>query len=362
VKRFFPALLTLLAALGYLGWVLVRSGGDPLALARLGTRYSAPAPMGTDGYDGQFNYYIAVDPNPASVAAHLDVPAYRYQRILYPLLARLLGVGQPAMIAWTLPILNLLILFVFVWQTGLLIEERGGSVWAALPIGLWAGLLASVRLDLAEPLALLLAVLALRTAGLDLNRRIPLTTLLLALALFAKETSLLFIAGFIVWSLVRRRYSRATTMALALIPFAIFQIWLWNVFGAPGIGSGGAGATPFEWIPFAGMVRIGEANFQFLCMLAIVYFPGLLLPCLYGIVAPIVDGLKSRFTPEAAFLFFSSIMISLAPYSTFREPLGILRLACGLILCMGLYAARRSQGWWTKVSLAGLAYLAFIAA
>jgi hypothetical protein len=361
ITRFAPALLATLAALVYLGWVLARSGGNPLAFATLGTRFSVPDPAGTEGYDGQFNYFIAVDPTPAQVATHLDVPAYRYQRILYPILARILAGGNPAVIVWTLPLLNLILLFLLVWQTGSLLVERGGSPWGALLVGLWAGMLGSVRLDLAEPLALMLAVLALRAAGPDLEKRLPLAAFLLALAMFAKETSLAFAAGFLFWSLVRRRWTHAAIYFLALAPYVGFQIWLWQMFGAPGFGSGGAGGSPFVWIPFAGLASIGAIDLKVFAILAMVYLPGLLLPNIYGLIVPVIDGIKNRFTPEAVFLFLQALLVSLAPFSTFREPLGILRLACGLILCLYLYAARRSLGWWNKAALAGLAYLAFIA-
>ena len=87
--RLGPALVILLISSALVGVVIWRLGGDPLALARIGARFSAGDPQGTQGYDGQFVYYIALDPNPAAVAPRLDVPAYRYQRILLPLLARL---------------------------------------------------------------------------------------------------------------------------------------------------------------------------------------------------------------------------------------------------------------------------------
>jgi hypothetical protein len=45
---------------------------------------------------------------------------------------------------------------------------------------------------------------------------------------------------------------------VAVFPYVIFQIWLWKVFGGFGIGSGGALATSFEWIPLMGLWRIGE--------------------------------------------------------------------------------------------------------
>jgi hypothetical protein len=361
IKPLAPALLATLAALAYLGWVLARSDGDPLAFAKLGTQFSDTNPNGTEGYDGQFAYYIAVNPSPADVAPHLDIPAYRYQRILYPLLARLAAGGNATLIAWTLPLLNVLCLFVLVWQTGFLFLERKGSVWPALLIGLWAGVIGSVRLDLAEPLALVLTVVALRAAGPNLDRHLFVTTLLLAAAMFAKETSLAFAAGFLLWSLTQRRWKHAASFCLSFVPYAAFQIWLWQMFGSPGIGSGGAGSSPFGWFPFIGFFTVGTISVKVFTALALVYLPGLLFPCGYGLVKPVLDGIKRRFTPEAALLFVQALVVSLAPFSTFREPLGILRLACGLILCMHLYAARQSLRWWGKAAVVGLAYLAFLA-
>ena len=53
-RSFGPALTTTVALLILAGLVIIRTGGDPLALARLGTRYSHGDPAGTEGYDGQF--------------------------------------------------------------------------------------------------------------------------------------------------------------------------------------------------------------------------------------------------------------------------------------------------------------------
>jgi hypothetical protein len=97
-----PALVVLLVALLLVASAIWKEGGDPLALARIGTRFSQGEPGGSEGYDGQFVYYIARDPSPQRVASYLDVPAYRYQRILLPVLARLLAAGNPAGIPWTI--------------------------------------------------------------------------------------------------------------------------------------------------------------------------------------------------------------------------------------------------------------------
>lgn len=358
--RLAPTACVLAVALAYLGWVLLRNAQDPLAFATIGTRFAAGDPAGTEGYDGQFNYYIARDPTPQTVRAYLDIPAYRYQHILYPVLARLLALGSPAAIPWTLLLLNIFCLGLITWLCSDLLAARGVSRWWAVLIGLWAGLLGAVRLDLSEPLALLLTVAALRVAGPAFDRRIPLAATLLALAMVGKETMLPFVLGWALWLAWRREFRKAMLLLAALIPFGLLQIWLWITFGAPGIGSGGAGATPFEWVPFLGLARVSEANTRAFAALLVAYLPGLLLPALYGIIAPLRDLAKRALTPEGALLFFNALMVALAPYSTFREPLGILRLACGLILCLWLYTSAGGKPWWPKLSLVGLAYILFI--
>lgn len=355
-----PALCVLLLAGAYLAWVFVQNGSDPLAFAHLGTRFSAGDPSGSDGYDGQFNYYMARDPDPARVAPFLDAPAYRYQHILYPLLARALALGYPDAIPWTLIAINLACLFAVTFFTGELLAVRGASRWGGLVFGLWAGLLGAVRLDLSEPLALLLVVLALWIAGPELDRKLVLCSLLLALAMLAKETMVPFIGGWMAWLLLRRRIGAMLVILAAIAPYIGLQIWLWSVFGSPGIGSGGAGATPFEWIPFAGFLRIAGASLPAFAALSIVYLPGLLFPAVYGLAAPLADLIKRRAIPEGLLLLANAAMIAFAPFSTFREPLGILRLACGVILCLWLYAAAKKFIWWKKLGLAGLAYLVFL--
>ena len=59
-----PALVTLLILALVVAVVILMADGDPLALARIGTRFSENDPNGTAGYDGQFVYYLARDPRP----------------------------------------------------------------------------------------------------------------------------------------------------------------------------------------------------------------------------------------------------------------------------------------------------------
>jgi hypothetical protein len=55
-----------LVALGIVGLyafaLLGSANGDPLIFVRMGTRYANQDPHGSNGYDGQFYYYIAAAP------------------------------------------------------------------------------------------------------------------------------------------------------------------------------------------------------------------------------------------------------------------------------------------------------------
>ncbi len=55
------------------------------------------------GEDGTFCYRIALNPG---TLVGIDVPPYRYMRILYPLVARMLALGQPAVIPYALVLVN----------------------------------------------------------------------------------------------------------------------------------------------------------------------------------------------------------------------------------------------------------------
>jgi hypothetical protein len=322
--------------------VIVQAGGDPLALARLGTRFSQGDPNGTEGYDGQFVYYIARDPRPQAVAARLDVPAYRYQRILLPLLARVLSFGNKDILPWVLALLGILAQAAGTWAVAEILHGWGVNRWYALVYGLWAGSVLAVRLDLPEPLAYGLAATAL-LAGLHGRR--PLSWFLYALALFAKEVVILFIFAQILADLLHRRWKPALGLGLvSVLPYGLFQFWLLKVFGEAGIGSGGAMATSFEIIPYMGLWRVGAYSLVYLLAMVAVFGPSIVLPSIWGIW----NGINSLFKGErnviVLVLFIHALAIACLPFSTFRETGGLLRFSCGLVLTVLLFAGRYHKG------------------
>ena len=333
-----PAALTGLVCLLLLTWVIAGAGGDALEIVRIGTRFSQGDPNGTEGYDGQFVYYIALNPAPAQVAPLLDVPAYRYQRILLPWLGRIFSLGNPQALPWVLALLGLLSHVAGTWAVAALLKGWKISQWYALSYGLWAGFLLGVRLALPEPLAYGLAaggVLALE------RKRLLLAYVLLGLAAFAREVTVAFTIALLLVYLAQRQWKEAGALsAVALAPFALFQGWLWLVFGQMGIGSGGAMATPFEIIPLMGLLRIAQYDWVYLAAMALVFLPSVVLPAVWGIYQSAKTWLTGERNVIVLGLFLNALVIPFLPFSTFREPGGLLRFACGLVLAVLLFAAR----------------------
>jgi hypothetical protein len=147
--------------------------------------YTLPA-----GYDGQFFYYIAVDP--VNARYYTDDPAYRYMRILYPLLARALALGQTQAIPYALIAINWIAIAGGTLVVGLWLKQRGRSPWFALVYGLYPGLFIGLQRDLSEPLAYALVALAIYFFDFGGPRRILWSGISFALAALTRETTVLF--------------------------------------------------------------------------------------------------------------------------------------------------------------------------
>ncbi|HLF28649.1 MAG TPA: hypothetical protein VJG32_20135 [Anaerolineae bacterium] len=335
-KRVRPWHLVGAVGLFYAGLTLARFGGDPRAFAVI-----CPDPerisTGLCGYDGQFVYAIAIDP--VGGAQYLDVPAYRYQRILYPMLARVLGLGSAELIPWMLILINLIALVAGVALLEALLTGYGASRWYALAYGLFAGTLLPLRLDLTEPLAYALVLGGVWAA---LRKQWWLSGGLLALAALTKETTLLFAAGVAASAALNRQTRWAVVVALlATLPFAIWQLALRAQLGQFGIGSGGALGTPFELIPLRGWWSLAALHLGAFAVISLIVLPMAIIPALVSVWRALRDFARRRFDLPALLLFFNAAVVLFTPQSTFREPLGMARLIVGLVASVLIYAASR---------------------
>jgi hypothetical protein len=126
-----------------------------------------PLPLATargDGYDGQFYAQIAVQPkvtDPALVVA-LDKPSYRPRRILMPVLAHVVGAGDPWIVLQVYALLNPLAwiwLAVVFWRLMPIGNWKATAAWLGVMLG--TGTLDSINLALTDlPAALLVALAA----------------------------------------------------------------------------------------------------------------------------------------------------------------------------------------------------------
>ena len=346
-----------LIALAYIALTLVRYGGDPMKFALVGSRYDPGLQGGTWGYDGQFAYQIARDPLGAS--RFLDVPAYRYQRIFYPLTAWALALGQKALVPWTLIAVNWLALVAGTRFTESILTGRGANRWYALSYGLFGGLMMAVRLDLTEPLAYALA----QAGVLSYERgRARGAAGLLALAALTKETTLLVAAGFLLsFALSRRWRDLVWWAAIVGAPFAALQVFLRVWLGAWGVGSGGAMGTPFEWIPYRGLWSLTAINVRAFALIALIMTPMALLPALAALVAALRDVARHDVHPLVCILLINALVIPFTPQSTLREPLGMLRFIVGLVAAVLAWGAYRRSRRALNYSLLWIATLALAA-
>lgn len=212
------------------------------------------------GFDGQFYYFIAVDPVHARDYMDQYGPAYRYTRVLYPLLARALALGRADLIPYTLVLINWLAIAAGTLIVALWLRRKRKSPWFALAYGLYPGLSFSLERDLTEPLAFALVALGMYAFEFAGKRRIIAASGCFALAVLARESVALFPVAYGLVLVAdgftggkgepRVRWRDGGVMiALSLLPLVMYKgfllIWLGSL-GSP------ADSTP-RVIPFQGL-------------------------------------------------------------------------------------------------------------
>lgn len=238
------------------------------------------------GYDGQFYAQLALDPtlrDPA-LASALDAPAYRARRILAPAAAFVVGFGRPEWILQLYALLNVACWFAL---AVLLYREIDTSpAHASASFARWfaclfsLGVLDSVRQSLVDLPALLLLVIAVRSARTSSPHHPALWS---ALGHLTKETNLL---GTLALA-VRPRSShnphrRFIWFALSALPLAVWMFYVAVRF--PDGGSSGLGN--FTW-PLVGAIdhfqtsarEILTGNFDSRYAFALLAISGLAIQC-----------------------------------------------------------------------------------
>lgn len=209
-----------------------------------------------DGYDGQFFYFIAVDPQHGRYYMHYgtdDQSGIRYARIVYPLLARAVSVGNTKAVPYAMVGLNVIAMCVGTAALAFWLLRRRRSPWFAAIYGLWPGLAFAVFRDLSEPIAYAFVALAALTFDVRHTRRLVGAAALLALSLLTRETTIVFpfVAGAAL-ALHDRAWRRAALfVAGSLGPMVAWRVALTLWFHVTTLESTGGWKV---LVPFYGMV------------------------------------------------------------------------------------------------------------
>lgn len=201
------------------------------------------------GHDGKFFFSQAMDPlylEPEVHAIHLDRPAYRAQRMLYPTLASLGGSLPAKATAWGLIVVNVIAMGAGTAYTALVARGMGLSPWFGLAFTLNPGFFIDIAIDGAGIVA---------GAGLmagiyyTMRREIPAAAVALCAAALSRETMLIAAAGLGLYLLKERRRVPWPFMA----PFAATAAWWLYVHSR--LQEGASQDLQAVGLPFVGFAR-----------------------------------------------------------------------------------------------------------
>lgn len=297
-----------------------------------------------NGYDGQFAYQLAVHPHLIITCAQslvhcpIDDAPLRTERILYPLTARLLALGQPSLVPYALLAVNWLAILLTVVLIGQICVAAGASRWLGAGAGLFAGEILGTLRDLADPFAVFWVALAIWL----LHRRRPLwAAAAAAAALLTREQLLLYLPMLALPLLAQRQWSTiARVTVIALAPFAAWQVVLRVLYGHWALQDT-LTAAPLVSIPFGGLWQermVPDAGLMVMCVVAPV-----VAACAIALVALCRHGFRDLLDdPLPLMVLVYCLLVSLTSHYQWQGMWEPTRLASPGVVLGVLIAARMS--------------------
>lgn len=326
-RRGIPTLLVTIIASLYVLAVLINAGGNPRAFVV---------------YDGHYFYQIAhrffenpkaVDQIPHDYPFRDDVPpAYRYQRILYPILARLFALGQPDLIPWMLIAVNLAAIALGTYMTERILVGMDVSQWYALAYGFYGGQFIALRSNMADPVAQAFVQVAILAW---MKERRVWTGIAFALAALAKETALIFLVAYGLYYLVKWNWRWLIALGAGALPYAAYQVALYFWLGDSGISSG----EPFIFVPFGGWLMAAQIHFGAFLLISLMVVPMSIIPTIAGLIISVRDLSQRLYHPFVFSLLLNALFLLFLPHLTFREASAVLRVTQGLMVSLLFYGA-----------------------
>ncbi len=281
------------------------------------------------GYDGEFAYFLALDP--AHAAGYLDKPIYRYTRILYPMMARLLALGQPQWIPWTLILVNLLAMTLGTLVVASWLQRKGYSPWFGLLFGMSPGLVIGMQYDLNEPTAIALAAAGMALLTWEEQRRLRhwwLAGLAFAAAALAREVTLIIPACVALTTLLRPRHVGDRRIALQFAALVFSPFLLYRLFLTWWLGPSLHSAVPSDVLPALPLTAYLAPHTRF-PFVPIVDVVTVVLPALVVLLLAIPASWKARWGDGLLLALILQIVyfVVLTPSVWLDDILGLPRVA-----------------------------------
>ncbi|MFB3896457.1 MAG: AZOBR_p60025 family cell surface glycopolymer formation protein [bacterium] len=241
------------------------------------------------GYDGEFYYRLALNPftsRETEFGIQFDFPAYRQQRIIYPLLVWIFSFGNPQLIPWMLIAINYIGLCCLAWFGAQYAKEMHQSAFWGILLPLFPGFILTLSRDLTE----IITVMFLVGSLLYIRKTQPiLATILLILAIFTKETAIIAagaifcIYSYAIW---KKKSHPLIPWYVAVVPIIVYigwQILLWLHWRQiPGLsGNKNLGIPLLGFISFIREIVELQTIHQKLWFIEIVYLLFLSLVLIY---------------------------------------------------------------------------------
>jgi hypothetical protein len=325
-----PALVVACLYVLFIGLDSFLHGHDVLYYVHIGPRFVLHDPQAAPGYDGQFYYQIARDPLHAT--PFLDHPAYRYQRIVYPLLIAVLSLGQVNIIPYMLLLVNFIAIVLGTELLARLLIKENLSPWFSLAFGFYFGQATAFIFDTTEPLTYLFICLGL---FLLTRQRSTAAALCMGLAVLSRETAFLFPLGYLVLYLHERRWQDVLRfLLLSITPTIAWYLVILLLFHTTGLSS----APSFQLTPFEGLFAFANDPHRFPSLVIL-----MLIPTMLGWLLVTREVLQDRWKNASWLIWlFNLVLVTCMSPLSYAELVSAGRLSIGLVLAMLFY------GWHTK--------------
>lgn len=207
--------------------------------------------------DAEFFWLVARDPFSDGAVfrpfAHEMGDAYRYGRILFPLVAWVLALGRESLVQWTLIAVDVVCFGATVALAGELVARRGVDVGRGVVVLLVPAMWFALVLAVSEPLVLTLLLLAYLLA-IDGRRTALVVTA--ALLLLAREAAIVGLLPVIIRDVRERRVRALGGWVLAAVPLVAWWTWVWARVGDWPFRDPSISRREALSAPFAGVVTV----------------------------------------------------------------------------------------------------------